>query len=146
MTTIDWADPRHPISSNFTVHEALWLPSARMYALPTDEEKANIVDLAVRMERVRELFGVPIHVHCWLRPRWYNSTIKGASPDSQHLHGKAVDFHVYGYEGATGCAKARSIILPHLEEFELRMEDKQGGWVHLDTKSVDGGGRRFFKP
>ena len=144
MTTIDWTDPRHPISSNFTVHEALWLPSARIYTFATDYEKLNIVDLAVRMERVRELFGAPIHVHCWLRPRWYNSTIKGASPDSQHLHGKAVDFHVKGYEGATGCAKVRSIILPHLEEFGLRMEDKQGGWVHLDSGPVIN--KRFFKP
>ena len=38
----------------------------------------------------------------------------------------------------------RQVILPHLEEWSIRMEDINGGWIHIDTNPV--GYKRFFKP
>lgn len=114
---------------------------------------------------------VHVNVHAWMRPekanipgsQWdghdYNRYIyetqvwKGLTPDqlaqkhvpnSPHKTGHAIDFHVIGYEGPAGCAKIRQMLLPHLEELGLRMEDLNGGWVHLDDLPVVHS--RFFKP
>jgi hypothetical protein len=114
---------------------------------------------------------VSINVHAFMRPekanipgsQWdghdYNRYIyetqvwKGLSaeemakktvPKSPHRTGHAIDFHIVGFEGAEGCAKIRQMLLPKLEELGLRMEDLNGGWVHLDNLPVVN--KRFFKP
>jgi len=106
---------------------------------------------------------VSINVHAFMRPekanipgsKWngqdYNRYIyetqvwkdlspeekaKKTVPKSPHRTGHAIDFHIVGYEGPEGCAKIRAILLPHLEELGLRMEDLNGGWVHLDNLPV----------
>ena len=40
---IDWNDLNAKIGPHFRIHEALWLPSWRIYHIASDEEKANIV-------------------------------------------------------------------------------------------------------
>lgn len=65
-------------------------------------------------------------------------------PKSPHRTGHAIDFHIIGFEGKEGCAKIRAMLLPHLESLGLRMEDIDGGWVHLDNLPVVN--KRFFKP
>lgn len=116
---------------------------------------------------------VHVNVHAWIRPEhanipghphngedynryiyetqvWNNLSpeerAKKVVPASPHRTGHAVDFHVIGFEGRDGCAKIRAMLLPHLEELGLRMENLNGGWVHLDDKPVPEGGHRFFKP
>lgn len=153
---VDWADGGTLISTSFTVHEALFLPSWRVYHIPSDEEKQEIMKTAAAMQRIRELFNRPVVVHCWMRPtctnapgtryhgRNYNRHIGSRSMRSAHIFGRAVDFHVSGMAGIAGCAAARNIILPYLEPWNLRMEDIEGGWVHIDTNPVIRS--RFFKP
>lgn len=112
-----------------------------------------------------------ISVHAWMRPdkaicpgtQWdgedYNRYIYETQvwkdltpaqkaekkvPLSPHRTGHAVDFHVVGYEGKEGCLKIRQILIPYLEELGLRMENMDGGWVHLDDLPVVH--QRFFKP
>lgn len=114
---------------------------------------------------------IHVNVHAWMRPEvanipgsewngkdynaWiYNNEVwkdltpeersKKHVPNSPHKTGHAIDFHVMGYEGKEGCAKIRTILLPHLESLGLRMEDLNGGWVHLDDLPVKV--NRFFKP
>lgn len=114
---------------------------------------------------------VSINVHAFMRPekanipgsKWdgqdYNRYIyetqvwkdlspeekaKKTVPKSPHRTGHAIDFHIVGYEGAAKCAEIRQMLLPHLEELGLRMEDLNGGWVHLDNLPVVHA--RFFKP
>lgn len=115
--------------------------------------------------------AIHINVHAWMRPdqaicpgtQWdgkdYNRYIYETQvwkdltpaqkaekhvPLSPHRTGHAVDFHVIGFEGKEGCLKIRQILVPHLEELGLRMEDLDGGWVHLDDLPVVHS--RFFKP
>lgn len=114
---------------------------------------------------------VSINVHAFIRPekanipgsKWdgqdYNRYIyetqvwkdlspeekaKKTVPKSPHRTGHAIDFHIVGYEGAEKCAQIRQMLIPHLEELGLRMEDLNGGWVHLDNLPVVHA--RFFKP
>lgn len=137
---IDWNDKNAKITENFTVHEATWLPSWGVYHNPTDQEKQNIIDIAQKMEQVREYLGnKSINVNCWIRPNnvncdspryWgknYNKAIGGADL-SAHILGKAVDFTV----SSISCDEVRYLLQDQLEKLNLRMEKKPGSmWIHL---------------
>lgn len=174
---VDWSNSKSRLSANFSVGEALTLPSWGAMHIPSDSEKEAILSIAAQVTKAilvlaKELNKeIHINVHAWIRPgaanipgsKWngkdYNRYIyetqvwKGLSaeeiakkhvPDSPHKTGHAIDFNVIGFEGAIGCAKVRAALLPHLEELGLRMEDLDGGWVHLDNLPIVN--KRFFKP
>lgn len=140
------------ISKYFTWREALFLPSWNIYHDPTDEEKTNIVAMAISLDAVRDMFKKSVHIHCWIRPilrpmfgnsahtgQDYNAFVKGAI-DSGHINGNAADFDL----ADTNCDEARTLILPKLDEWNLRMEDRpKSNWIHLDRKAVIT--QRFFK-
>ena len=154
--SVNWNDPNDHVSANFRVHEALWLPSWRVYHVPSDAEKAEILKTAVAMEKIRTLMNAPIVVHCWMRPvktnapgtphhgKNYNKFVGSKATKSGHIFGQAVDFHVSGRVGPAQCQQVRETLLPYLEAWDIRMEDMAGGWIHIDTKPVTG--NRFFKP
>ena len=153
---INWNNPRCKISKHFTVHEATFLPSWRVYHMPSDEEKVEIVELAKKIDKLRDKLNQPFIVHVWMRPKKvncqnspkhgkdYNVFIGSKSTKSGHIFGQAVDFHVSGSAGPNSCNLVREKIKPELESLNLRMEDIQGGWIHIDSKKV--GHKRFFKP
>ena len=153
---INWTDNNDKITDHFRVHEALWLPSWRIYHIPSDEEKQQIVSLASFMEKIRELQNRPIFVHCWIRPlkvnrpgtqfhkKNYNKYVGSTSRRSPHIFGRAVDFHVAGFAGPKKCAEIRNMILPNLQRWNIRMENIEGGWIHIDNYPVRN--RRFFRP
>ena len=137
---IDWNKRAGLISKYFTVGEATFLPSWNIYLNPSDEEKANIVATAAKMDSIREILDVPIKVHCWIRPEIYNKAVHGA-PKSTHIVGRAVDFSC-----ALNCDAVRYILTPHLAQLELRMEDLKGAsWIHIGNDWKPGM-RNFFKP
>jgi hypothetical protein len=134
-----------PGSLYFTWKEALWLPQWNRAATEdelTEEIKQNIISTARWMDAIRAFFGAPIVVHCWLRPDEYNKLVGGAK-SSMHRLGKAVDFHVKGIK--CDAAKQKLLNANMLENLNLRMEDIQGEWVHLDDRAPGPSGR-FFKP
>lgn len=153
---IDWTDPQARVSKYFSVHETLFLPSWREYHIPNKSEKEEILKLALIMDEVRKFVDNPILVHVWIRPnkanipgsKWnghdYNHYIGSTAKRSAHIYGRAIDFHVSGSEGPQGCAAIRQKLLPKIEGWDLRMEDNEGGWIHLDTNPVKN--NRFFKP
>lgn len=149
--TIDWKDPKAKISKYFTVREACWLPSWSVLHFPSEVEQKNILLLAEKMDKVRELIGRPIKVTVWIRPllnspaytnhgKDYNAFIKGAK-NSAHKDGRAVDWICPG----KSCDEIRKVLVHKLVEFDLRMEDLPGSnWVHNDSAPVIN--NRFFKP
>lgn len=145
---IDWKNPKAKISNHFTVEEACWLPKWSALHNPSEAEKANILKMAAVMDKVRDLLGKPISVHCWIRPvlnclgnpyngQDYNVATDGAL-HSAHRDGRAVD-----WDCGEDCNVTRSTLLSHLEALGLRMEDHNGPWVHLDTALPNP--NRFFK-
>jgi len=154
---VNWDDHTDMISTYFSVGEALLLKSWSVYHIPSEDEKANILDLAQRLDTVRERIGNAFIVHAWIRPtsvncpgsnydqKNYNQFIGSTAKNSGHITGQAVDFHVSGSADPNGCQQMKRQILPWLEELGLRMEDNVGGnWIHLDTKPVIS--KRFFTP
>lgn len=169
---INWNDRKAKVSKYFTVHEATFLPSWNTYHLPSEEEKANIVKMALAMDKVRDLLG-PISVHIWIRPKKANTpssfdpkavkiaaadpkravkekalaeldynTFIGGAKQSPHIRGLGVDWHAQ-----VTCDEARAKLLPKLEELGMCMEDLPGSnWVHTDILGPRGNTGRFFKP
>lgn len=173
----DWSNPKSKITENFSVGEALLLPSWGVCHVPSEEEKAAIKGIAEKVTKAVDILEkklgkqLRVNVHAWMRPGvanipgsewhgkdynryiyetqvWKNLTpeekAKKKVPNSPHKTGHAIDFHIVGFEGKAGCAKIRELLLPHLEELGLRMENLDGGWVHLDDLPVINS--RFFKP
>jgi hypothetical protein len=143
------------LSKFFSWKEALWLPSWKIEHTPSLDEVDNILLLASKLDKVRELLGRPMRVHVWIRPTSvncpgsnyhgenYNLFIGSKAKRSAHIVGKAVDFSCKDIS----CDEIRNLLIPHLDEWNLRMEDLPGSnWVHLDCAEVAPGGKRFFKP
>jgi len=149
IETIEWDDLEANITEHFKVKEALYLPKLGIYySNLTDDEKFNIYDTAVVLENIRSLFdNQTITVTSWIRPVVehdgqlvdYNALIGGSSK-SAHKNGMAVDFVVSGLS----CEYVRRTLVNELEDLDIRMEDHDGNWVHVDTKEPIF--KRFFKP
>ena len=136
-------------SRYFTWREALLLPSWGIEAEPTAEQAREIALLSIRMDKVREILGVPLRVTSWLRPNVpgrgdYNAHIGGA-PSSMHKIGAAVDVVPIG-KSVRRCFHE---IEPFLTDLGLRMEsinEEDGSHdrrLHFDTKTVTDGQRVF---
>lgn len=147
MSTINWTDPKAKISKYFTVGEALWLPRLKIYHTPTDVEKANILELAYRMDKVREALGKSLTVNVWIRPVVtlggksidYNALVGGAAKSS-HKDGRAVDLNAKGMTAE----EVRTALKDKLAEIDLFMEDDVT-WCHFQTTPTKSG-NRIFKP
>lgn len=152
--SINWNDPKSKISKYFTVKEALYLPSWDVMHIPSEAEKANIIRTAEKMDLIREYLDKPVNVNVWIRPaqvncptnlryhgKNYNAAIGGA-PKSAHVEGLAVDFRV----STITAMDVRFLLKDKLEDFNIRMEDHNGNWTHIDLREVPKGGKRFFKP
>lgn len=141
----------------FKWSEALWLPSIKEYHIPSDEEIANIKELCSRMDRVRDLLGHAILVHCWIRPTSVNCTnpkyqgfnynkLVGGVKNSAHVDGKAVDFHV---DGLT-VDQAQNVIKPKTEDLKLAGEQNgkvvNRNWCHLQSRPLPDGSYRYYLP
>lgn len=150
---LDWSNHKSMLSKHFTVGEALYLPSWKAYHTPSEDEKINLLKHAQNMDKIREFLGVPLNVHCWIRPilnspgsphhgEDYNAFVKGAK-NSSHKLGLATDYDAKGLS----CDDVRAKLELKLEEFGMRMERMPGGnWVHNDSAELAPGGHRFFIP
>ena len=69
--------------------------------VPGDYEKANLVRVARKLERVRLALGQPIIINSGYRCRLLNDNIAGSSSSSYHLDGRAVDIRVMHYDDST---------------------------------------------
>ena len=124
--------------SYFKWSELLFLNDWDVFVFPTPSQYNNILNFMPQIEKVRTFLGVKMIVTSMLRPREYNKQIKG-SRKSLHMEGRAIDFMCTDLDLNTIKLK------PKLEEFNLRMEDHNGNWIHLDN-ALPGKTGRFFKP
>ena len=149
---INWGDPSCPVSKYFTVKDMTWLPSWSCYHNPTNDERVNLMNLALKMDLVREILNKPIHTHVTIRPISvncpgsphhggnYNAAIGSTALKSAHISGLAMDFDV-----GENCDQTRATLEPHLEKLGMRLERNPGSsWVHLDLAPVPPGGHRYF--
>lgn len=156
INNIKWSDHLSMITKDISVGETLLLKSWNVFHRPSEQEKKNIVHLAEILQNISDRLSLQPVIHCWIRPisvncpgtkyhgKNYNLYVGSKANSSLHIPGRAVDFHMVGYVGIKKCNEVRSKILPMLEEFNIRMEDNNGNWIHIDTGIVIS--KRFFKP
>jgi hypothetical protein len=143
--------PQDKVSDHFTWGECLYLASWNCFHIPTQQEKANIIKTCKVMDKIRDELGRPISVHCFIRPavvncptspnhgKNYNAFVGGAK-NSAHLLGLAVDWSC-----GENCDLTRAKLLPHLDQFNIRMENlPKASWLHIDLMPPNP--NRFFKP
>ena len=68
-------------------------------------------ELVVLLQCIREHFGKPVHITSGYRTAAHNAAV-GGSKSSQHLLGRAADFHVEGVPVAAVAAYARPCCPP----------------------------------
>lgn len=94
----------------------------------------NVKQLAQQLQVLRDFVGKKITINSGYRSKAYNATLKGASPKSQHLLGKAADIVI---EGMTPKQVAETI-----ENLIKEGKMKQGGigiyktFTHYDIRGV----------
>ena len=161
---INWTNLLDKISQYFQVREAIYLPKWGRLANPTDgfteDSQIALIALFQTMDKVYELLGVPIIVHCAFRSPKYNVLVNGADGsahiarlslvDGKKYYIAACDWHpVYPDMNESQCCDhARPILEPHLESLGLRLENNPKGspWIHTDSRPIPKGGSRIFKP
>ena len=112
-----------------------------VHVFPTDTQYLNILKLVKKLDLIREYLDKPMHITSGLRPNKYNKLIGGAKY-SAHKLGMAADFYVKGLKAD----RVREILVPVLNDFEIRMENLPGSnWVHIDIRPCDNT-RRYFRP
>src|SRR3990167_5857670 len=72
---------------------------------PTPEIIANLTELALGLEKVRELLGQPIYISSGYRGPKVNSAV-GGSKNSAHMKGYAADFVCPAYGDITAICRA----------------------------------------
>lgn len=130
-------DKNIPLSKYFTWSEALWMEKSHAYALPTDEQIHNIINMAQALDNIRGYYNKPIKVHSWLRTPAHNQLIKGATK-SAHLEGLAVDFTIPG----VNVHKIQEELSKNVDLWPHRVEQATPTWVHVDLRP----GHRLFYP
>ena len=94
--------------------------------------------LVVLLQCIREHFGKPVHITSGYRTAAHNAAV-GGSKSSQHLLGRAADFHVEGVPVAAVAAYAETL-LPSRGGIGRYPKDaahpkRSTGWVHIDTRA-----------
>lgn len=145
MNGVDWDDPTSQVSKYFTVHDCLYLPTWKRMATEDDGAtqavKDNLIQLCMKMDILRDLFGCAINVHCTYRPPEYSVAVGGSEHDV-HTVGEAMDFDC---NPNMDIETIRDKILNEnkLEELNIRMEKGTTSWIHIDTRKPGPSGRHF---
>ena len=88
----------YKVSKHFTFYEATNSRTAKKYGVknyPSRGDFKTIKYTAKRMEKIRNIVGMPLVVNSWYRSPNTNRLIGGSS-SSSHRYGLAVDFSVKG--------------------------------------------------
>ena len=119
------------LTPHFTLEELIFSETALRKGIdnsPSEEVKANLSELALTLEKVRELLGVPLHINSGYRGPKLNAAI-GGSTTSAHMTGQAADFIAPQF--GTPKDIAIEIAASDIEFDQLIFE---GAWVHIGIR------------
>jgi zinc D-Ala-D-Ala carboxypeptidase len=105
---------------------------------PTAEHLENFKKLAEKVfEKIRNHFGVPIHISSGYRSKELNDAV-GGSKTSQHSTGEAIDIDMDGSSNGVTNAMVFNYIKDNLEFDQLIWEfgtKENPDWVHVSYES-----------
>ena len=128
------------LSENLTLAEAIKSNTAIRKGIdnsPTKEHLHNMKLVAYNIfEPIRTHFGVPLYVSSMYRSAALNKAIAGASKNSQHCKGQAIDIDADIYGGCTN-KEIFDFVKDYLDFDQLIWEygtDENPAWVHISYK------------
>lgn len=128
------------LSKNLSLAEMIRSESAKRAGInnmPTKEHLESMKILAEKIfQPIRDHFKVPIHISSGYRSKALNASIKGASKNSQHALGQALDLDMDGTEITN--KQVFDYIKDNLEFDQLIWEfgtDNNPAWVHVSFNS-----------
>lgn len=100
----------------------------------------NLQAIAVNcLDPIYEKIG-PFGVNSWFRSETFNAKLiksNGASSNSQHLYGEAVDIRFSDVKTkAAGLAKVQAIMNLGIPYHQILLEHKNSWWIHIGFKSL----------
>lgn len=128
------------LSKNLSLAEMIRSESAKRAGInnmPTKEHLESMKILAEKIfQPIRDHFKVPIHISSGYRSKALNASIKGASKNSQHALGQALDLDMDRTEITN--KQVFDYIKDNLEYDQLIWEfgtDNNPAWVHVSFNS-----------
>lgn len=128
-----------PLSTYFTWREATFSETAARLGIdntPPEHVQVNIRAAAARLDRVRELLGVPVRVSSWYRCPPLNRAV-GSQPSSDHVTGWAIDVAAPRYGTPRQVFAYLKPLMRDLLIDQLILEypdSPTGGWVHISLR------------
>jgi len=132
-----------PGSKYFRWKEFLVCPKWGVCVFPTDIQFLNIIRFMPQVDKVRDYIDQPLVVTSGLRPPNYNRWKKpygvGGALMSAHKLGRAIDLVCKKIPSK----KLRELLVPVLDDFDLRLENLETPHIHLDNNEPGPSGRYF---
>ncbi|OPZ79371.1 MAG: Peptidase M15 [Alphaproteobacteria bacterium ADurb.Bin438] len=133
------------LSKNFKLGEFLYSPLAiknGIKNIPNEVHIANLKDLCVIMQDIRDYWGLPVTITSGYRCEELNKLVGGAK-NSQHTKGQACDFIIKGVDNIV-IVKA----LKQLKEQGKINYDQlilEPNWVHISYNDMNNRGEELTK-
>lgn len=108
----------------------------------TLQHTENFRLLAQNLQAIRDFVGVPVSITSGLRSLDHNSSLKGASKTSQHLHGEACDIVIagldsFGLDDMFNRIIYLGLVLPNPCSQIIRESNGKGAeWIHMGLKTM----------
>ena len=130
------------LTANFTLEELTASATAVTLGLDNTPDPGALADLrylaVTVLQPIRDLVGVPVHVHDGYRSSAVNATVGGV-PDSQHCLGQAADIDAEGWALDLLFNAIRRSPIPY--DQVILEATKAGGCVHVSC-AADGAAPR----
>lgn len=120
--------PMTQLTAHFSVEELIFSSTAQRLGIdnsPDRDVMAHLLTLAMGLEKIRALLGVPMHIDSGYRCPALNKAVGGV-PDSTHVQGFAADFIAPDF--GSPLIIARAIAGSGLDFDQVIQE---GTWVHV---------------
>lgn len=136
-----WTDPNSMVSKYFSVNNCLLLHNWHRLATTEDGfDPVLLVRLCNKLDKIREILGFPMNIHCIFRSQAYNASQNIKPEKDVHSMSLAADFDC---SPNLTIEQIREILLPKLEELGIRMEFGTTSWIHVDLRAPGPSGRHF---
>lgn len=115
------------LTANLTVAEFAPYDNAALAKKYCSDAIKIDLDLAEKLQKIRDHFAKPLIITSGYRPSGYNAGIGGAA-NSYHVYGRAADFYVQGIDAAAVAAYAETIGCKGIGLYTAQK------FVHVDTR------------
>lgn len=125
------------LSQHFSFEEAITSETAARKGIENIPDHNTLVTMyatANKLERVRALLAVPLHINSWFRCVELNSAI-GSKNTSQHIKGEAVDFIAPTFGTPFDICKK---ILEYKDLINFDQLILEHTWVHISSAILSG--------